>query len=118
MLIPKTNAGPGSGNQSGDEMAFMCWYNLLRYERDPQLRSIYGWALRQRWEMERFELNPLFNFIAAASLEGIESDERLVDHWNHDPWRLDQGGDGRYLADGAAFLLPYYMGRYHKYVVE
>jgi len=186
VLIPKTNAGPGSGNQSDDEMAFMCLYNLLRYEREPRLRMIYGWALRQRWEMERWELNPLFNFIAAASLEGVEFDdafyrralkltgewleesvdtlrrypldrvnwrmtnshrkdvvllpayaggaggrrgrrrdgrvlpidERFVEHWNHDPWQLDQGGDGRGLADGASFLLPYYMGRYHKFIVE
>jgi hypothetical protein len=186
VLIPKTNAGPGSGNQSDDEMAFMCFYNLLRYERDPRLRSVYGWALRQRWEIERFELNPLFNFIAASSLAGIEFDnafrrrplrltgdwliesldtlsrypldrvnwrmtnshrkdivrlpayaggaggqrghrrdgrvlpidERFVDHWNHDPWQLDQGGDGRSLADGSSFLLPYYMGRYHKFVSE
>jgi hypothetical protein len=45
-------------------------------------------------------------------------DERHVDHWNHDPWRLDQGGDGRQLADGASFLLPYYLGLYHGFIVE
>jgi len=45
-------------------------------------------------------------------------DERFVDHWNHDPWQLDQGGDGRMLADGASFLLPYYMGLYHRFIVE
>ena len=45
-------------------------------------------------------------------------DERVVNHWNHDPWELDQGGDGRELADGASFLLPYYMGLYHKFIVE
>jgi len=33
VLIPKTNAGPGSGNQSDDEMAFMDFYNLIRYDR-------------------------------------------------------------------------------------
>ena len=188
VLIPKTNAGPGSGNQSDDEMAFMCFYNLLGYETDPRLRQIYGLALRQRWEMENYELNPLFNFIAAASLQGVmfknafgegdlslkgswleESvdtlqrfpldridwrlrnshrkdvislpdhaagparrgqrgsrrdgrvlpiDERYVDHWNHDPWQLDQGGEGRYLADGASYLLPYYTGLYHRFVAK
>jgi hypothetical protein len=39
-------------------------------------------------------------------------DERFVNHWNLDPWRLDQAGDGWSLGDGAAFLLPYYLGMY------
>jgi hypothetical protein len=29
---------------------------------------------------------------------------------------LDQGGNGMQLADGASFLLPYYMGLYHKFL--
>ncbi len=45
-------------------------------------------------------------------------DERFVNHWNHDPWRLDHGGQGRYLADGASFLLPYYLGLYHGLIEE
>ncbi len=45
-------------------------------------------------------------------------DERCVVHWNHDPWALDQGGSGRYVADGTVFLLPYYMGRYYGFVRE
>jgi hypothetical protein len=43
-------------------------------------------------------------------------DERYVQHWNHNPWQLDQGGDGRTLADGTSFLLPYYMGLYHGFL--
>lgn len=43
-------------------------------------------------------------------------DERFFEHWNHDPWGLDSSGDGRILADGAAFLLPYYLGLYHGFV--
>ena len=45
-------------------------------------------------------------------------DERFVDKWNHDPWRLDYPGDGRTLADGASFLLPYYLGLYHGFLDE
>ena len=44
-------------------------------------------------------------------------DERYVGHWNHDPWQLDYKGDGRTLGDGAPFLLPYYMGVYHGFIV-
>jgi hypothetical protein len=45
-------------------------------------------------------------------------DERSFAHWNTDPWRLDQGGDGRELAIGTVFLLPYHMGRYHGFIAD
>src|ERR1044072_5339331 len=48
----------------------------------------------------------------------VPVDERYVGHWNHDPWRLDQAGDGRSLGDGASYLLPYYLGRYAGLVRE
>jgi len=186
VLIQKTNAGPGGGNQSDDEMIFMCFYNLLKYETDPLLKARWSLAFALRWRNEAPELNPLFNFMYAAvngkavfqdafermdlapkgdwlaesldtlrrypldrvdwrvtnhqrkdlvplseAAEGdggkrghryngkvLPIDERVVNHWNHDPWELDQGGDGRELADGASFLLPYYMGLYHKFIVE
>jgi hypothetical protein len=184
VLIPKTNAGPGSGNQSDDEMAFMDFYNLIRYETDPKIQPKYALAFSNYWSMERPELNPLFNFMYAATNTGrqfkdaygkrdltpagewleesldtlrrypldrvnwrltnshrtdivplpayarepgakaglrnngkvLPIDERFLDQWNHDPWELDQGGDGLELADGASFLLPYYMGLYHKFI--
>ncbi len=45
-------------------------------------------------------------------------DERFVDKWNHDPWRLASGGDGRLLADGTSFLLPYYLARWAGFLAE
>ncbi len=45
-------------------------------------------------------------------------DEQFVMHWNHNPWALDYGGAGNVLADGAAWLLPYYLGLYHGFVKE
>jgi hypothetical protein len=36
--------------------------------------------------------------------------------WNGDPYALDGGSDGRYRDDGAAILLPYWMGRYHRLI--
>ena len=187
VLIPKTNAGPGSGNQSDDEMYFMNFYNLIRYETDAALQQKYLLAFCSHWTMERPELNPLFNFMYAGIAkdkfftdafgkqelspregwldESIDSlkrypldrvnwrltnshrkdivplpfyarergtkglgyrnngkvlpiDERFVEHWNHDPWTLDQGGNGMALADGNSFLLPYYMGLYHKFIID
>jgi hypothetical protein len=187
VLIPKSNAGPGSGNQSDDEMAFMDYYNLIRYETDPVLRDKYTLSFYHYWTIERPELNPLFNFMYAAinsgqkhrNAFGVEDlsppgdwleesvdtlrrypldrvnwrvinsprkdivplpsyarergdrgrgfrhngkvlpiDERFVDHWNQDPWQLDQGGNGMQEADGASFLLPYYLGLYHKFIED
>jgi hypothetical protein len=188
ILIPKADTGPGSGNQSDDEIIFMNYYHLIRYETDPVLRETYALALYKQWKWERPELNPFFDFIYAASCQGqtikdpfgkkdlspkdngwleesvdslqrfpldrvdwrltnsrrqdiiplgdyielgrnvgaagyrvngkvLPIDERFVGHWNHDPWELDEGADGRTLADGEAFLLPYYMGLYYRYIL-
>lgn len=45
-------------------------------------------------------------------------ENRHFNHWNTDPWRLDYDGDGRQLASGTVFLLPYYMGRFHGFIDE
>ena len=45
-------------------------------------------------------------------------ENRFFHHWNTDPWALDYGGDGRSLASGTVFLLPYYMGLYHGFILE
>ncbi len=42
--------------------------------------------------------------------------ERPVMRWNGDPYQLDGGSDGGYRDDGAAILLPYWMGRYHRLI--
>jgi len=182
VLHPKQCDGPGTGNQSDDEMAFMCYYNLLTYETDPELRAKYLRSLRWYWRVVERECNPMFTFIYVHSdrsvleaperterlqaylAEAVDSlqrlpldramwpyqhshridiqripaglaragsrrgclrsgkvipvDERSFEHWNHDPWRLDGGGDGRTLGDGAVFLLPYWMGRFHGFIEE
>ncbi|MFN0171122.1 MAG: hypothetical protein ACKV22_32295 [Bryobacteraceae bacterium] len=187
-MVPKISAGLGSGNQSDDEMAFMSFYSLLKYETNDDLLQKYGYALANYWAIERPEMNPFFNFVAAASLAGkkfagpfrtydltlrgdwlddsvdtlrrlprdrvdwrhqnshrkdlvrirpllaedserhgsgyrrngkvIPADERFFSFWNHNPYSLNTGGIGTQLADGAVFLLPYYMGLYHRYIEE
>ncbi len=185
---PKVQNGPGSGNQSDDEMAFMCFYNLLQYEQDARLRALYEIALLRYWSLEQPEKCPLFNYLFAATYgraagglvpdfgirlpriprscvedaadtlirfpldrfnwgyrnshrlditplpshlidsrrhraslrDGtcLPVDERFFEFWNHDPWSVDSDGDGRTLADGAAFLLPYYLGLFHGFIQE
>jgi len=70
VAVPKLQSGPGTGNQSDDEMAFMNYYSLLAYETDPQLRRGYVGSLFSYWRLERPELSPLFNFIFAAGFDG------------------------------------------------
>jgi len=48
----------------------------------------------------------------------IPVENRHFNHWNSNPWELDYGGDGRQLANGTVFLLPYYMGLYHGFIRE
>ncbi len=43
----------------------------------------------------------------------IPPDERPVMKWNSSPFRLSGGNGGRSEDDGAAFLLPYWLGRHH-----
>jgi hypothetical protein len=187
-MFTKVQRGVGSGNQSDDEMAYMCYYSLIKYTKDPELRSWIQRSLFERWVLEVTEMNPFFNYICAASLQdavftdswgkheikmwdrwpsdsvetlmrfsldrfdwrivnshrldiiplsreiydpteskyepvGVRAngtvlppDESHFNHWNHNPFELDTGGDGKELADGAVYTLPYYMGLYHGYI--
>ena len=46
-----------------DELAFRCCHPLLRYAKDPELRSIYLRSLERHWEVMRMQQVPFFNFI-------------------------------------------------------
>jgi hypothetical protein len=47
----------------------------------------------------------------------LPHDELPARKWNSNPFAVDGGSDGRAEDDGAAFLLPYWMGRYHGFLV-
>lgn len=158
---------PGLINHSDDELAFLSFYPLLRYETDPALLEVYQQSLERSWQIERPERNPLWNVIYAAGSGAAEHDRDasvrtlreipmdLVDwtvrnshrgdvpidvlgdrfkrrqalivmpydelpmsKWNGNPYALDGGKGGRGEDDGAYFLLPYWMGRYHQVLPE
>jgi hypothetical protein len=52
-------------------------------------------------------------FQRLQAMTRLPPDERPVMKWNSNPFDIDGGSDGRGEDDGAAFLLPYWMGRYH-----
>jgi hypothetical protein len=68
---------PGGGeiNFSDDELAYLSYDPLLRYEKDPELRAIYLDGLRFTWSQVRRDMNPLWNYISVASGAGPLSSE-------------------------------------------
>ncbi|MEK7706694.1 MAG: hypothetical protein AAB380_01700 [Verrucomicrobiota bacterium] len=66
LKVPKHQRGVGSPNHSDDEMAFMCFYNLMKYGNDPRLTHEVGYAFFCYWILEFPEMNPFFNFCYAA----------------------------------------------------
>lgn len=65
LLRQKIDA-PGHVNHSDDELAFLSYYPLLKYETDPKLRAVYLESLERAWQIERPERNPLWNLIYGA----------------------------------------------------
>jgi hypothetical protein len=66
---------PGVVNHSDDELAFLSYYPLLKYEDDPELLQCYRASMERAWRIEQPEKNPLFNFIYAAVMpEGTDFD--------------------------------------------
>ena len=80
---------PFPQNHSDDEMAFIAYEPLLRYERDEGLREIYLRAIRKDWEIERPERSPFTNFLYASAVRTLECDaEQAVETLREIP--LDQ----------------------------
>ncbi|MCL5280801.1 MAG: hypothetical protein M1376_12945 [Planctomycetes bacterium] len=74
-------------NHSDDELAFLSYWNLYRYAFTPQLREQYREALRDHWEIERPEKNPLWNFLYAAT--GAEQFDLEESIWSLKEFPLD-----------------------------
>lgn len=70
-----------------DELAFFCYYPLLRYTTNPELRSIYLRSLERTWEVVRPQHLPFFNFVYGA-FTGNDCDvHHAVRHLRE--WSLD-----------------------------
>ncbi len=70
-----------------DELAFRCYHPLLRYARDPELRSIYLRSLERHWEVMRMQHVPFFNFVYGG-LTGNDCEvPQAVQHLRE--WSLD-----------------------------
>jgi hypothetical protein len=54
-------------NHSDDELAFLSYWNLYRYAFSEKLHRQYREAIKDHWQIERPEKNPLWNFIYAST---------------------------------------------------
>ena len=86
-LRQKSTFPPGDVLQFLDHLSFLCYANLLKYEKDPKLRSLYRRSFERSWEIERVEQLPWFNFSYGA-LTGNDCEvEPAVAHLRE--WPLD-----------------------------
>lgn len=76
-MYPKVQQGPGSGNQSDDEMAFMSYYSLFRCSEDKELKAMMRYSFFRYWVNEAPELNPFFNFAYAGQSVNAEGTSRF-----------------------------------------
>ena len=69
-----------------------------------------------RWDLPKDQLSDRFG--KAQAVRPVPTPERGVTKWNSNTYVYDSGSDGYGEDDGAYFLLPYWMGRYHGYFIE
>ncbi len=109
------------------------YFTFIYATIDPNHADIDGAILnlmeipedRRTWRMENSHradvtFDPRDNrFDKRVLRECLPADERNFEKWNADPFVPD-GGDqyGSREDDGAAYLLPYWMGRYHGFFAE
>ena len=75
--------------------------------------DLIGWTVRNSLRVD-VPIDPLSDrFQRRQSLIVLPYDESPMSKWNGNPYSLDGGNGGRTEDDGAYFLLPYWMGRYH-----
>lgn len=86
-LRQKCTFPPGDVLQFLDHLSFLCYPNLLKYETDPKLRSVYRRSFERSWEIERIEQLPWFNFIYGALTGNDCEAQPAVAHLRE--WPLD-----------------------------
>ena len=116
------------------------WWKNIRREANPLWTFIYAtghpkaslnltdavWTL-YRMPMDTVDYNVINShrqdikwdaepdrFGNRETLTLLPPDERPMMKWNGNPFVVDSHGGGHEEDDGAAFLLPYWLGRYHK----
>jgi hypothetical protein len=87
---------------------------LLTLKQIPMDQISWAVANSHRLDVPIDNLNDRFDRKQALTV--LPYDELPMSKWNGNPYRLDGGNGGRNEGDGVYFLLPYWMGRYHKLI--
>ncbi len=74
-------------NHSDDELAFLSYWNLYRYALTEELQKKYRQTIKDHWEIERPEKNPLWSFIYADT--GAEQFDLAEAIWSLQQFPLD-----------------------------
>jgi hypothetical protein len=75
------------------------------------------WSVRNSHRRDAPIDNSDERFGRAQTSRLLPPDERRIMKWNGNPFGLDSPGGGRGEDDGAFFLLPYWMGRHHRFLI-
>jgi len=93
------------------------------FDREESLRTLREIPMDLvKWDVRNSErldvpVDPMSDrFKRRQALIVLPYDELPMSKWNGNPYALDGGNGGRSEDDGAYFLLPYWMGRYHKLI--
>jgi len=87
-------------------------YTLYRIPLD-----LINWSVDNNWRKGLKWAGAPDRHGRRESLDWIAPDERPIMKWNGNPFVVSAGGGGGSEDDGAFFLLPYWMGRYHKFLI-
>jgi hypothetical protein len=89
----------------------------------PAVRTLYRtpmdtitWTVRNSHRPDIVWANAKDRHGRREALNLLPPDERPVMRWNANPFVVDGGNGGHSEDDGAAFLLPYWLGRYHGFL--
>ena len=77
-----------------------------------------GWAVTNTTRRDVVLKDYPTRFGKKQAAEVLAWYERPMMRWNGNPYVVNGGGDGRQEHEPTHFLLPYWMGRYHKLIEE
>lgn len=127
-LATTWNGGPQSAGLKEERAPFYTFmYSALvseptGIEDAVETLRLWPWELIN-WKTMNSQRHDV-TFRAAKGVRRQELDrllpisERPAWKWNGNPWDADGGDGGRSEEDPTAYLLPYWMGRYHRLIVE
>lgn len=90
----------------------------------PAVRTLYrmpldtiSWTVRNSHRADLNWAGAADRFGKREALTLLPPDERPVMRWNANPFIVDGGNGGATEDDSAAFLLPYWLGRFHGFLL-